>query len=71
MNQEYLERAEAAQYLTDRGLRTSKNTLQKYATIGGGPLYRRFGNRAVYTTSDLDTWAEQKLSPPRASSSAA
>jgi len=69
MNQKYLERAAAAQYLTDRGLRTSKNTLQKYATVGGGPMYRRFGNRAVYTTTDLDTWAEQKLSSPRSSTS--
>ena len=33
MNQKYLERVEAAVYLTEqRGLRTSKNTLQKYAT---------------------------------------
>lgn len=67
----YLERSEAAQYLTDRGLRTSKNTLQKYATVGGGPMYRRFGNRAVYTATDLDAWAEKKLTDPRASSSAA
>lgn len=71
MTQEYLERAEAAEYLTARGLRTSKNTLQKYATVGGGPVYRRFGARAVYTAADLDAWAEKKLSAPRASTSSA
>jgi hypothetical protein len=62
----YRDRAEAADYLTeDKGLKTSKNTLQKWATTGGGPLYRRFGNRAVYTVEDLDAWAERKLSAPR------
>ena len=70
MNLKYIERAEAAVYLTEqRGLRTSKNTLQKYATIGGGPQYRRFGNKAVYTVSDLDAWAEAKLGAPRHSTS--
>jgi len=71
MNKKYLERPEAADYLTKRGLRVSKNTLQKYGTIGGGPVYRKFGNRALYTPDDLDTWAEEKLTAPRASSSAA
>jgi hypothetical protein len=60
----YLDRAEAADYLTSRGLRVSKNTLQKWVTVGGGPEYRRFGHRAVYQTSDLDTWAARKLSAP-------
>ena len=57
----FLDRAEAAQYLTERGLRVSKNTLQKWVTVGGGPLYRRFGHRAVYLASDLDAWAERKM----------
>jgi hypothetical protein len=34
---EYLDRAEAADYLTGRGLKIKKGTLQKYATTGGGP----------------------------------
>ena len=67
----YLTREESANYLTERGLPVSRNTLQKWATVGGGPVYRRFGNRAVYTVEDLDDWAERKLSAPRASSSAA
>lgn len=61
----YLDRAEAAQYLTERGLRVSKNTLQKWVSVGGGPEYRRFGHRAVYRTEDLDRWAESKLTAPR------
>lgn len=65
----YLTREESANYLTDRGLPVSRNTLQKWATTGGGPEYRRFGNRAVYTVRDLETWIDQKLSAPRSSTS--
>lgn len=61
----FLDRSEAAEYLTSRGLRFSKNTLQKLVTTGGGPAYRRFGNRAVYAREDLDAWIESKLSAPR------
>lgn len=63
----YLSRVEAAAYLTERGFPVAKNTLQKYATIGGGPKYYRFGNRALYTPDALLQWAEQKLSNPRVS----
>ena len=69
MENTYLDRTEAAQYLTGKGLRVSKNTLQKWVTVGGGPVYRRFGLRAVYLTGDLDAWATAKLSAPRCSSS--
>ena len=67
----FLDRREAADYLTARGLRISKNTLQKWATTGGGPAYRRFGLRAVYTREDLDNWANDKLTAPRCSTSQA
>lgn len=69
MSEKYLSREEAAAYVSARGLATSKNTLQKYATLGGGPIYRRFGNKAVYLPSDLDDWIGDKLSTPRASTS--
>lgn len=65
MDSKFLDRTEAAQYLAERGLRVSKGTLQKWATTGGGPVYRRFGNRAVYQANDLDAWALAKLSAPR------
>lgn len=67
----YLDRNEAAAYLAERGLRVSRNTLQKWATVGGGPLYRRFGNKAVYLPGDLDTWVENKMTTPRTSTSGA
>lgn len=59
----FLSRPEAAAYLTVKGLRVAAATLQKYASVGGGPVYRRFGNRALYLASDLDTWALNKLGP--------
>lgn len=67
--EKFLDRAEAAEYIKRRGLPISKLTLQKYVTVGGGPLYRRFGKRAVYLASDLDAWVSAKLSAPRCSSS--
>lgn len=71
MEGKYLDRAEAADYLTSRGLRISKTTLQKFATIGGGPSYQRFGHRSVYTVATLDAWAQIKLSAPLRSTSRA
>jgi hypothetical protein len=67
MSERYLDRTEAADYLKELGLRTSRTTLQKYASVGGGPAYRRFGHRAVYTPSDLNAWAQSRLSEPMTS----
>ncbi len=67
----YLHRPEAADFLTERGFQTTKFTLQKYATVGGGPVYRIWGNRALYVPDDLLAWAEAKLSAPRRSTSEA
>ena len=70
LNKEFLNREEAAQYVRDHGLPLSRNTLQKYATVGGGPRYHRFGHRAVYRREYLDEWIEEKLGEPAASTSA-
>ena len=67
-NRRFINRAQAADYLTDQGLPVAKTTLQKLATVGGGPVYHRFGKFAVYKTEDLDAWASTKLSGPRHSS---
>ena len=70
MQSKFLSREEAAQYLTELGLRTARGTLQKWVTTGGGPAYRRYGKRAVYTIDDLEAWAKSKLSAPRHTTSA-
>lgn len=55
-----LTRREAAEFLTARGFRVAENTLMKYATVGGGPVYEKFGRRALYTESNLVAWAVGK-----------
>jgi len=65
MREGFLNRREAAEFLTGRGLKTSHHTLKKLATTGGGPRYRRYGgNLCVYTEADLLQWAATKLSRP-------
>lgn len=65
----YLGRKEAADYVRSLGLCCSKNTLDKLATVGGGPIFRKFGSRVVYTVEDLDLWVSGRLSRPLNSTS--
>ncbi len=67
MAKRFLTRPEAADYLTNNGMPVAKNTLQKLACLGGGPIYVIFGNKALYRPTDLDTWANAKLGSPRVS----
>lgn len=59
-----LTREHAAEFLTDNGYPTSRLTLAKYASVGGGPVYSRFGPRVYYTPADLLAWAEAKSTGP-------
>lgn len=68
-DQPYIPRSQAPAYLAERGLKFSKNTLAKLATVGGGPEYCIFGGRAYYTAPGLDAWIAEKLSAPRRSTS--
>jgi hypothetical protein len=63
-------RKDAADYLSNQGLKTSPRTLEKLAVKGGGPDYRIYGVRAVYTAEDLDRYADNRLTAPRKSTSA-
>jgi hypothetical protein len=69
MQQRLLSRVEVAEYLAAKGQPVAVATLAKYATIGGGPTFRKFGRRVRYSPDALDTWASNKLSPPRCSTS--
>jgi hypothetical protein len=64
-NPDYLGRREAARYLTERGFPTAQRTLEKLACLGGGPIHRIYGRRAIYRPADLVEWAEARTSPPR------
>ncbi len=66
----YLTKKQASEYLTNGlGLPISEKTLSKYITIGGGPTFRKFGRRVVYTVDDLTNWVQSKLSEPVTNSS--
>lgn len=70
-DQRYLRRQEASEYLSERwGVPAARNTLAKLAVIGGGPKFYRFGRFPMYSPSDLDTWAESRLSGRAFSSTA-
>jgi hypothetical protein len=71
MTKAFLNRSEAAEYVRAIGLPCSKLTLEKLASVGGGPEFQKFGNRVVYTAAALNRWVERKLSEPRASTSEA
>lgn len=65
----YLSRKEASRFLASFGLFIAPSTLAKYATVGGGPKFRRFGRQVKYLPADLVAWAETRLSGPVQSTS--
>ena len=60
----FFTRSEAAEYLTARGTPVAKTTLAKWATVGGGPAFCKFGTRALYTPAALDAWVQARLTAP-------
>lgn len=62
-------RREAATILTENGYPIAPTTLAKYASIGGGPIFDSFGRRPLYRADDLMTWARERSSGPRRSTS--
>jgi len=67
----FLNRDEAAAYVRSKGLPCAKLTLQKLASVGGGPEFQKFGSRVVYRADRLDAWIEHKLGEPISSTSQA
>ena len=66
----FLNRIEAGEYLASRGVPISAATLGKYASVGGGPKFSKFGARVLYAPTDLDAWIAARLSAPAASTAA-
>lgn len=58
----YLRREEAAQYLQARYGQYTRDTLAKLAVVGGGPPFRKLGQRPLYRPADLDAWARARMS---------
>ena len=65
-----LRRTEVPQYLqTKFGIPVAKKTLDKMASVGGGPRMQYAGRVPLYHVDDLDAWAKARLSKPVASTS--
>ncbi|MCL7999922.1 hypothetical protein M8994_16930 [Brucella sp. 21LCYQ03] len=63
-----LRRKEVPDYLLLKfGIVLSRSTLAKLATNGGGPLMQYSGRIPLYAKTDLDVWADARLSKPVAS----
>lgn len=66
MSSPYLDRKAASDYIRSQGFRCAPATLAKMATVGGGPVFRKFSRSVVYTRDELDEWILSRLSPPKA-----
>ena len=64
-----LTRDATASALTSVGFPISAATLATRATRGGGPKYRKFGQRPLYRWGDSLEWAKGRLSKPVTNSS--
>ncbi|MGB3499994.1 MAG: hypothetical protein WBA44_00075 [Mesorhizobium sp.] len=65
-----LRRRDVPAYLAERhGIDIAVATLNKMATVGGGPLMQYAGRIPLYRIEDLDAWAERRLTRPIASTS--
>jgi hypothetical protein len=59
-----LRRSDASTYLLEtHGIRRAVGTLAKLAVVGGGPRFRVAGRTPLYSTEDLDAWADSIISP--------
>lgn len=67
----FLTRAEAAEFLTSHGYRTTKGTLQKKASTGGGPEYEIYGRDALYRPKVLLGWAQARMTRPKVKANSA
>ena len=66
-----LTRSGASDFLRSRGYPVATATLATLASRGGGPVFAKFGNAALYEEEALLAWAEGRLTPPRRSTSEA
>jgi hypothetical protein len=65
LRRKFMVRRRAAAYLLENYGFGAERSLAKYASVGGGPVFRKAGRLAVYTQADLDAWALGKIGTPR------
>lgn len=61
----------ASAHLTEQGYPTAEATLAKYRTLGGGPIFIRYGRRIYYRPSALADWIASRARELRNTSEAA
>lgn len=66
---QYLRRKQAGEYLKSQYGFGSEKSLAKLATVGGGPLFHKAANAAIYRPEDLDSWALAKIGKAQRSTS--
>lgn len=66
-----LTRVDCAAALTAAGFPTSPKTLATKASRGGGPPFRRWGAKPLYSWGTSLSWARARLGPPMRSTSEA
>ncbi len=60
-----LRRSEVPAYLLEKhGIPVAFKTLNKLASIGGGPVMQYSGRIPLYHVDDLDAWAQERLTKP-------
>jgi hypothetical protein len=69
ISQQRFTRRQAAEFLTEQGYPVASTTLAKYASVGGGPIFESFGRKPLYRPDDLLTWANERSTGPRRSTS--
>ena len=65
----FLNRKSASHFLKEQGINIEASTLAKLASVGGGPVMRKFGRRVLYEPQALLTWISEKLTAPQRSTS--
>lgn len=66
---QYLRRKSAGEYLKANYGFGSEKTLAKLAVVGGGPIFHKAANAAIYKPEDLDAWALSKIGKAQKSTS--
>lgn len=62
----FLRRKDAAEYLKSCYGVGARRTLDKLASLGGGPPFVKIGGAACYAIADLDSWVESRSVPKSA-----
>ncbi len=63
MNSIHLLRQARSEYLGERAMPVAVATLAKYAVLGGGPAFRKFGRRVLYPLDRLKGGALRLAEP--------